>query len=302
MPSEKAMLMILIADLLSTRASDTRLVNSAGVCDPLFTLYPKHLLYSNSLAMQEGAWHTGIMRLLLGSGGHVPTERRQALVNEIRDFLGTKITKCLFVPYAHHEKTWAVSREEYYELGFNAGYELDPIYEKADQTQAVRDAQAFYFDGGNTYRFLNNLYKRNLLEPLREKILAGTPYIGLSAGTNLVCPTIQTSNDMPIVIPQSLSALNLVPFQINTHFVDIAFDPTYRAETKSLRIQEFHEENDIPVIGLREGAILRVEGDKVMLKGMNGARIFIKGQPPKDVLPDDPIDFLLRKNGNGAAH
>ena len=235
------------------------------------------------------------IRLLLGSGGHVPPDRRHALVHEIQDFLGKSVQTCLFVPYAHDKKTWAIAREEYYELGFNAGYDLDPISEHENQIEAVRSATAFYFDGGNTFRLLKTLYDLNIFEEIKKKIISGTPFIGLSAGANIVCPSIRTTNDMPIVIPPTLDAMNLLPFQINTHYVDMMADPSYRAETRSIRIHEFQEENDFVVVGLREGAILRREGDNLFLRGTNGARIFEKGKMPKDVLPEDPVDFLLRK-------
>jgi len=221
-------------------------------------------------------------------------DRRRVLIDEIRDFLGKSVSKCLFIPYANGEYLWRFSVEEYHELNFHAGYELDPIFKYEDPIKAVNEAEAFYVDGGNTYRLLNTLYQKGLIETLKKRIQEGVPYIGLSAGTNIVCPTIQTTNDMPIVMPPTLNAMGLLPFQVNTHFIDSSADQNMRTETRALRIQEFHEENDTMVVGLREGSILRVEGEKISLRGFAGACIFTKGQSPKDVLSDDPIDFLMR--------
>ncbi len=233
------------------------------------------------------------MRLLLGGGGHVPMDRRQVLISEIQQFLGTAIKKCLFIPYALHG--WDLSVEEYHELGMNAGYHLDPIHKHDDQVRAVNEAEAIYVDGGNTFRLLKTLYDLHLLEPMKERARAGTPIIGLSAGANIACPTIQTTNDMPIVWPPSPVALDLIPFQLNTHYVDLTTEPGFRGETRLQRIEQYLEENNTTVVGLREGAILRREGDKLQLCGTSGARIFIKGHSPQDLLPDDPVDFLLRQ-------
>ena len=118
-------------------------------------------------------------------------------------------------------------------------------------------------------------------------------YSGASAGSNLACPTIRTTNDMPIVQPASFDALSLVPFQINPHYLDPAPDSTHMGETRETRIREFHEENETPVVGLREGAILRVEGESVLLKGVAGARIFRRGQEPVELSPVAEIGPLL---------
>jgi dipeptidase E len=125
----------------------------------------------------------------------------------------------------------------------------------------------------------------DLLPLIRRRVAEGMVYSGASAGSNLACPTIRTTNDMPIVEPQSLGALGLVPFQINPHYVDPDPGSTHMGETRETRIREFHEENETPVVGLREGAILRVDGESVLLKGMAGARVFRRGQAPVEVEP-----------------
>jgi len=123
--------------------------------------------------------------------------------------------------------------------------------------------------------------------------LAGLPYSGASAGSNLACPTIKTTNDMPIVQPPSLDALGLVSFQINPHYIDSDPSSRHMGETRETRIREFHEENATPVVGLREGALLRVRGTSVELRGRAGARIFRRGLEPIEVTPPYLLDDLL---------
>jgi dipeptidase E len=132
-----------------------------------------------------------------------------------------------------------------------------------------------------------------LMEPIRRRALAGMPYTGASAGSNLACPTIKTTNDMPIVLPPRFDALGLVSFQINPHYLDPVPGSTHMGETRETRIREFHEENTTPVVGLREGAMLRVEGEAVELRGRAGARIFRQGAEPVEATPVTRIDPLL---------
>jgi dipeptidase E len=133
----------------------------------------------------------------------------------------------------------------------------------------------------------------DVLPLIRKRVAEGMPYTGASAGSNLACPTIRTTNDMPIVEPPSFDALGLVSFQINPHYLDPVPGSTHMGETRETRIREFHEENDLVVVGLREGAMLRVEGDLVELRGRAGARIFRPGQEPVEVVPVAEIQTLV---------
>ena len=130
------------------------------------------------------------------------------------------------------------------------------------------------------------------IDEVRDRVLEGMPYSGASAGANLACPTIRTTNDMPIVEPASLDALHLVPFQINPHYVDPDPASTHMGETRETRINQFHEENTTPVVGLREGAMLRVTDDRVELRGRAGARIFRRNQPAVEALPGAVLNLL----------
>ena len=209
---------------------------------------------------------------------------------ELRDFLG-RTSRVLFLPYAlkDHQAYAARVRAAFESIGFR----LDSLHEAPSPADALERAEAVFTGGGNTFRLLETLYHLDLVHILRRRALEGMPYSGASAGSNLACPTIRTTNDMPIVEPPTLDALGLVSFQINPHYVDPDPGSTHMAETRETRIREFHEENATPVVGLREGAMLRVDGDSVLLKGIAGARIFRRGQEPIEILPVARLEPFL---------
>jgi dipeptidase E len=209
---------------------------------------------------------------------------------ELRDFLG-RTSRVLFVPYAFKDRQAYTARVR---AAFESiGFRLDSLHEAPSPADAVKRAEAVFTGGGNTFRLLEALYHLDVVHILRERAREGMPYSGASAGSNLACPTIRTTNDMPIVEPPTLDALGLVSFQINPHYVDPDPGSTHMGETRETRIREFHEENATPVVGLREGAMLRVEGDSVLLKGIAGARIFRRGQEPIEVLPVARLEPFL---------
>ena len=206
---------------------------------------------------------------------------------EIRSFLGDA-RRVLFVPFALFDRdSYADSARRRFE---QMGYELSSAHTAPDPVQAVNDTDAIFIGGGNTFRLLKALYDFDLLGPIRERVAGSMPYIGSSAGSNVACPTIKTTNDMPIVQPPSFAALGLVSFQINPHYLDADPNSTHMGETREQRIVQFLEENETPVIGLREGAMLRIENDRVMLRGSTGARIFRRGSAPIEKSPGDVID------------
>jgi len=209
---------------------------------------------------------------------------------EIRNFLGP-VGRVLFVPFASADREGyaAKTRERFRAMG----YGLESLHEASDKRQAVIEAEAIFIGGGNTFRLLKTLYEFELLPVIRARVENGLPYIGSSAGSNVAAPTIKTTNDMPIVAPPSFNALGLVPFQINPHYLDPVPGSTHMGETREERLLQYLEENDTPVVGLREGASLRVEVGSILLKGSTGARIFRKGEPPVEVLPGSNLNELL---------
>ncbi|GAA0521448.1 peptidase E [Saccharopolyspora subtropica] len=200
--------------------------------------------------------------------------------------------RLLFVPFAKrdHDGYTATVQAAVEPLGVT----VDGIHRATDAVAAVHEADAVFIGGGNTFRLLSTLHRLGLLPALREVVRGGTPYLGASAGTNMACPTLRTSNDMPIVEPPSFTAIGLVPFQINPHYQDPDPTSTHMGETREQRIVEFLEDNDVPVLGLREGAWLRVRRDHAELGGSTGARLFTRGAQARELRPGNDVSFLLR--------
>ena len=208
--------------------------------------------------------------------------------NEIRTFL-QGVSRVLFVPYALHDRDGyaAVARQKFEAMGLG----LDSIHEFDDPKEAVENAAAIFVGGGNTFRLLNTLYYYELLPWIRERVGTGMRYMGASPGSNLAGPTIKTTNDMPIVQPPSFEALKAVPFQVNPHYLDPDPNSTHMGETREQRLREYLEENEVPVVAIREAAMIRVEGDVVTLEGKSGARIFQRGREPYEIEPGNLIEL-----------
>ncbi|MBF8962753.1 dipeptidase PepE [Pontibacter sp. FD36] len=213
--------------------------------------------------------------------------------SEIKELLGDR-KSILFIPYARpggisHTDYTAKAREAFEAMGIS----LSGVHESESAVAAVEQAEAVFIGGGNTFLLLRQLYANKLIEPLQKRVEQGMPYMGTSAGTNVAGKTIGTTNDMPIVFPKSFDALQLVPFNINPHYLDPLPDSTHMGETRETRIQEFHVHNRQPVVGLREGSMLRIKGEKINLLGPHAARIFLQGKPAMEFKPTDDIRFLL---------
>ncbi len=203
----------------------------------------------------------------------------------------TGIRRVLFVPFALHDRDgYAAQAAKRYR---DFGIEVESLHAASNPREAVNGADAVFTGGGNTFRLLRELYRTETLEPLRARIAAGMPYVGTSAGSNIACPTIRTTNDMPIVQPPSFKAIDAVPFQINAHFLDADPGSKHMGETRETRLEEFLEENDTSVVGLREGAMLHIEGDSMTLRGSTGARVFGRGHAPREVSPGTDMSHLL---------
>lgn len=212
---------------------------------------------------------------------------------QIRDFLGNSPIEALFVPYAAVTFSFDEYEQKVNERFTEIGHSVKGIHHFDDPVKAVQKARAIVVGGGNTWHLVYHLQKRNLMNAIREKVLSGTPYIGWSAGSNIACPTLKTTNDMPIIDPVSFETTGLVPFQINPHYLD-ENPEGHAGETRQQRIEEFIEINPgIYVVGLREGSMLKLENEKLRLIGKNSVRIFKKGQIPKEVNAGEDLSFLI---------
>jgi dipeptidase E len=234
-------------------------------------------------------------RLLLLSNSRDPAKGYlEHARDQIRDLLGDQIKTALFIPFASVMASYDEFASKVREGLSVIGCELHSIHEAADPQRAIAEAEALIVGGGNTFQLLSVLYEKDLLAILRERVCHGVPYIGWSAGANLACPTIKTTNDMPIVEPPSFNALNLVPFQINPHFIDFPL-PDETAETRVDRINEFLAVNPgVYVAGMRDGTMLRVDAGSIKVEGSGRVCIFVKDQTPIDFGPGDSLQFLLQ--------
>lgn len=213
---------------------------------------------------------------------------------EIYEFL-KGVKDVLFIPFAQHDLNAyeATAQKRFQKMG----YQLRSIHHYDDMPQAVSMAQAIFIGGGNTFRLLKGLYDACILDAINKRIESGVPYIGSSAGSIVACPTLKTTKDMPVVQPPSFDALRLVDFQISPHYLDPDPASTHMGETQEERINQFLEENDRPVVGLREGTLLRIEDSGILLKGSTRARIFRRGHAPIEKEPGLRLDeFLYAQN------
>lgn len=236
-------------------------------------------------------------QLLLLSNSHNVGERYlEHAEQSIKDVLGSTVKTVLFIPLASVFNTLDGYAAKVQTALSPMGYGLESIHQASDPVAAVRNAQAFVVGGGNTFYLLTNLYKLGVMDELRSRIEAGVPYIGWSAGANITCPTICTTNDMPIVQPPSLNALNVVPFQINPHYLDHVLDGEERIESRDDRLNEFIEVNPGRfVVGLRDGSLLRIQDSTIKLIGASRIRVFLKGRDATDYSSDESVQFLLNK-------
>jgi dipeptidase E len=232
------------------------------------------------------------MRLLLISNS---TNAGEAYLeyprHRIREFLdGTR--EVVFVPYAAVTFSPDTYKEKVRARFEEVGIRVRSVHEFSDPAAAVREAQAIVVGGGNTFRLIKTMQEQGLVEAIGERVRAGVPYVGWSAGANVACPTIRTTNDMPIVEPRSFEAIGLVPFQINPHYLD-AHPDGHAGETREQRLEEYIAANPAStVVGLREGCMLHVEGGRMELIGPRPMRVFRFGEAPRECPPGD-VGFLL---------
>ena len=230
--------------------------------------------------------------LLISNSTNAGEEYLQYPIEQIAKFL-KGVSEVVFVPYAAVTFSYA-AYEAKVQARFNQiGIKVNSVHRAKNPRQMIRNAQAICVGGGNTFALTKKMQEQGLMQAIRRKISEGTPYVGWSAGCNVCCPTICTTNDMPIVQPESFKAIGAVKFQINPHYLD-ANPEGHAGETREQRIMEYIEANPRRwVVGLREGCMLHVEGDKMELIGSRPMRIFKKGIATYEVNAGDDLSFLM---------
>jgi len=205
------------------------------------------------------------------------------LLDEVAQ-LFSETEEILFIPYA---RPGGLSHDDYTQRAADVFSKINKrivgIHTFENPVEAIKNAKGVFVGGGSTFVLVSQLYKNEVMQPLREAVFNGLPYLGTSAGSNICGTTMNTTNDMPIVYPPSFKTLGVIPFNINPHYLDP--DPTskHMGETRETRINEFHSQSNIPVVGLREGSWLEVKGDAISLKGTLTARIFEQGKEPYEL-------------------
>ena len=230
--------------------------------------------------------------LLISNSTNAGEEYLQYPIEQIAKFL-KGVSEVVFIPYAAVTFSYA-AYEAKVQARFNQiGIKVRSIHRAVNPHHMIRNAQAICVGGGNTFALAKKMQEQGLMQAIRRKIQEGTPYVGWSAGSNVCCPTICTTNDMPIVQPESFKAIGAVKFQINPHYLD-ANPEGHAGETREQRIMEYIEANPRRwVVGLREGCMLHIEGEKMELIGSRPMRIFKKGVATYEVNAGDDLSFLM---------
>ncbi|GAA4108387.1 dipeptidase PepE [Aquimarina addita] len=217
-----------------------------------------------------------------------------AYLKEALDKLFINCNEILFIPYA---RPGGISHDEYtayiHNIFKKSNKKVVGLHSFSNAQEAISKAEGIFTGGGNTFVLVDQLHRNQLIEPLKDKIKAGIPYLGTSAGSNICGLTMQTTNDMPIVYPSSFKTLGIVPFNINPHYIDPDPDSKHKGETRETRIKEFHTLNSPSVVGLREGSWLRVDGTNIFLRGGLQARIFEKGKKPYEMATGSSLAKLI---------
>lgn len=232
--------------------------------------------------------------LLISNSTNAGEEYLRYPLSQIENFL-QGIREIVFVPYAAVTFSYAAYEKKVQARLAEIGIRVKSVHRAKDPAKMIREAEAICVGGGNTFALTKKMQEQGLMKAILKKVKAGTPYVGWSAGSNVSCPTICTTNDMPIVEPESFRAIGAIPFQINPHYLD-ANPEGHAGETREQRILEYIEANPKRwVVGLREGCILRYENEKLELIGQRPMRIFKKGIVPYEVQAGDDLSFLFNK-------
>ena len=212
----------------------------------------------------------------------------------IKNFLGDNVKEVLFIPYAGITMSYGEYLSKVNSVFMGLGYEAKSIHDEEDKISAIENSQAIVVGGGNTFHLTYMLHETKIINAIRKKVEEGTPYLGWSAGSNIACPTLISTNDMPIIKPESFETLNLVPFQINPHYTDTII-PNHSGESREKRIKELLAVNpSYKVVGLKEGTMLSIENDNIKLLGNKTVKIFQADKPVLEYDNTKSLDFLLK--------
>jgi dipeptidase E len=235
------------------------------------------------------------MRLLLISNSTMSGESfLEYPKHEIRKFIGPDTTQALFIPYAAVTLSYEEYEKKVNEKFNEIGHSIVSIHRSENPVESVNHAQLIVVGGGNTWQLVRKLRELNLFKPIRKKVKQGMPYIGWSAGANIACPTLTTTNDMPITDPMGFDTLGLVPFQINPHYSEIQPEG-HAGETRRQRIEEYILINkNVTVVGLREGSMLKIENKRIQLIGNSPLKVFRYGFDASEVTDDQELSVLLQ--------
>ena len=203
-------------------------------------------------------------------------------------------TEIIFIPYA---RPGGISHDDYTSNARSAFAKINKaikgLHEFENPIEAIENAQGIFTGGGNTFLLVTQLYQNKVMDVLATSVQNGTPYLGSSAGSNITGLTMQTTNDMPIIYPPSFKTLGLIPFNLNPHYLDADLQSKHMGETRETRIKEFHAFNQTPVLGLREGSWLEVNGEEIVLKGELTARLFRQNQTPEELATESDLSKII---------
>ena len=209
------------------------------------------------------------------------------------EILFKEATEIIFIPYA---RPGGISHDDYTSNARSAfakiNKEIKGLHEFENPIEAIEGAQGIFTGGGNTFLLVTQLYQNKVMDVLANTVQNGTPYLGSSAGSNITGLTMQTTNDMPIIYPPSFKTMGLIPFNLNPHYLDADLQSKHMGETRETRIKEFHAFNETPVLGLREGSWLEVNGEEILLKGKLPARLFRQNQTPEELATESDLSKI----------
>lgn len=235
---------------------------------------------------------SSMKNIVLASTSTLYGETYLAYLQPLIKELFAEAGEVIFIPYA---RPGGISHDEYTATAAAAfaavNIPVRGLHTFANAAEAIQQGKAFFTGGGNTFLLVKQLHELGLMKVLADAVSGGKPYLGTSAGSNIGGVNMQTTNDMPIVYPPSFDTMGLVPFNLNPHYLDPIPDLPHMGETRETRIKEFHTQQQVPVVGLREGGWIRVKEGRMTLEGAPSARIFLPGKTPYELKSGEEIVF-----------